>query len=195
MQDNTPSPDDTISAAAFAASGDGTSASSASSSASASASTGSETAGDFGERIRELEQKAAEHHDAWLRAKAEGENIRRRAAEDVIKAQKFAIEKFATELLVVKDSLEQALAVENVTLESLREGADLTLKNLARAFEKSGVEEINPVGDKFDPHRHQAISAVPSEQPANTVVQVFQKGYALGGRVLRPALVAVAQTA
>lgn len=143
------------------------------------------------EQLRQLELKAAEHHDAWLRAKAETENVRRRAQDDVAKAAKFAIEKFAGELLVVKDSLEQTLSVEGATPEAIREGVDLTLKNLSKAFEKSGVEEINPVGEKFDPHKHQAISQVPSELPANTVAQVFQKGYLLEGRVLRPALVAV----
>lgn len=147
------------------------------------------------EQLRQAELLATEHHDAWLRAKAETENVRRRAQDDVAKAAKFAIEKFASELLMVKDSLEQALAVEAPSVESIREGADLTLKNLAKAFEKSGIEEINPVGEKFDPHKHQAISAVPSEQPANTVVQVFQKGYLLEGRVMRPALVAVSQSA
>lgn len=143
------------------------------------------------EQLRQIELKAAEHHDAWLRAKAETENVRRRAQDDVAKAAKFAIEKFAGELLLVKDSLEQTLAVEGATPEAIREGVDLTLKNLVKAFEKSGVEEINPVGEKFDPHKHQAISQIPSEFPANTVAQVFQKGYLLEGRVLRPALVAV----
>lgn len=147
------------------------------------------------EQLRQTELLAAEHHDAWLRAKAETENVRRRAQDDIAKAAKFAIEKFASELLVVKDGLEQTLAVENATIESIREGADLTLKNLAKAFEKSGVEEINPIDEKFDPHKHQAISAIPSDKPANTVVQVFQKGYLLEGRVLRPALVAVSQAA
>ncbi len=147
------------------------------------------------EQLRQAELLASEHHDAWLRAKAEMENVRRRAQEDISKAAKFAIEKFAGELLIVKDSLEQTLAVETPSVESIREGADLTLKNLAKAFEKSGLEEINPVGEKFDPHKHQAISALPSDQPANTVLQVFQKGYLLEGRVLRPALVAVAQSA
>jgi molecular chaperone GrpE len=147
------------------------------------------------ELLRQAELQSAEHHDAWLRAKAETENMRRRAQDDVSKAAKFAIERFATELLVVKDSLEQTLAVEGATPEAIREGVDLTLKNLTKAFEKGGLQEISPLGEKFDPHKHQAISAVPSEQPANTVVQVFQKGYALEGRVLRPALVAVAQSA
>jgi len=143
------------------------------------------------EQIRQLELKVTEHHDAWLRAKAETENVRRRAQEDVTKTAKFAIEKFASELLSVKDSLEQTLAVENASTESLRDGVDLTLRNLVKAFEKSGVQEINPQGEKFDPHKHQAISSIPSTLAANTVVQVFQKGYALEGRVLRPALVAV----
>lgn len=143
------------------------------------------------EQIRQLELKASEHHDAWLRAKAETENVRRRAQEDIAKASKFAIEKFAVELLSVRDSLEQALAVENATIESLRDGVDLTLRNLNKAFEKSGVLETDPQGEKFDPHKHQAISSIPSDQPVNTVVQVFQKGYLLEGRVLRPALVAV----
>jgi molecular chaperone GrpE len=156
---------------------------------------GIDTLPSLEEQLRQTELKANEHYDAWLRAKAETENIRRRAQEDVGKASKFAIEKFATELLVVKDSLEQTLVVDNATPEALREGVELTLKNLIKAFEKSGVVEINPVGEKFDPHKHQAISAVSSEQPANTVVQVFQKGYVLEGRVLRPALVAVAQSA
>ena len=147
------------------------------------------------EQLRQAELLAAEHHDAWLRAKAETENVRRRAQEDVTKAAKFAIEKFASELLAVKDSLEQTLVVENPSVESIREGTDLTLKNLVKAFEKSGLEEINPVGEKFDPHKHQAMAAVPSDQPANTVLQVFQKGYSLEGRVLRPALVSVAQSA
>ncbi len=142
-------------------------------------------------RLRETELKSAEHYDAWLRAKAETENIRRRSAEEVIKASKFAIEKFAAELLPVKDSLEQTLAVEVPTLESIREGVELTLRNLVRAFEKGNVTEMNPLGEKFDPNLHQAMSMMPGEQPANTVIQVFQKGYLLEGRVIRPALVAV----
>lgn len=147
------------------------------------------------EQLRQLELQSAEHHDAWLRAKAETENVRRRAQDDVTKAAKFAIEKFAGELLSVRDSLEQTLSVENATLETLRDGVELTLRNLSKAFEKSGVQEVSPLGEKFDPHKHQAISAVESDQPANTIVQVFQKGYLLEGRVLRPALVAVAKGA
>lgn len=145
------------------------------------------------ESLRQAEQKAEEHHDAWLRAKAETENVRRRAQDDISKASKFAVERFAGELLAVKDSLEAALALEAMSVESLRSGTELTLKQLSAAFEKSSLSELNPLGEKFDPHRHQAISMVEAEQEPNTVVTVLQKGYLLADRVLRPALVVVAK--
>ncbi|WP_374340280.1 nucleotide exchange factor GrpE [Azonexus sp.] len=145
------------------------------------------------EQLRGLELKAAEHYDAWLRAKADGENIRRRAQEDIAKAHKFAVEKFAGELLAVKDSLEAALAVPEQTVESFRSGVELTLKQLVSAFEKNALIEVNPVGEKFDPHKHQAIGMVDSDQEANTVVTVLQKGYLIAERTLRPALVMVAK--
>lgn len=145
------------------------------------------------ELLRAAELKAAEHHDAWLRAKAETENLRRRAQEDIAKAHKYAAEKFAGEMLPVKDSLEAALATENATAENLRSGVELTLKQLVAAFEKSGLAEINPLGEKFDPHRHQAISTVEDEGEPNRVIQVLQKGYALNERVIRPALVIVSK--
>ena len=145
------------------------------------------------EQFKNLELKAAEHYDAWLRAKAEGENIRRRAQEDISKAHKFAVEKFAGELLAVKDSLEAALAVQEQTVESFKAGVELTLKQLVAAFEKNALNEVNPVGEKFDPHKHQAIGMVDSEQEANTVVTVLQKGYTIAERTLRPALVMVAK--
>lgn len=145
------------------------------------------------EMLKAAELKAAEHHDAWLRAKAETENLRRRAQEDVTKAHKFAAEKFAGELLAVKDSLEAALANEQQDAAALKAGVELTLKQLIAAFEKSAVTEINPLGQKFDPHFHQAIAMVDAEQEANTVVGVLQKGYALHERILRPALVTVAK--
>ncbi len=145
------------------------------------------------EQFRALELKAAEHYDAWLRAKAEGENIRRRAQEDISKAHKFAVEKFAGELLAVKDSLEAALAVPEQTVESFKSGVELTLKQLVSAFEKNALVEVNPAGEKFDPHKHQAIGMVDSEQEANTVVTVLQKGYLIAERTLRPALVMVAK--
>lgn len=147
------------------------------------------------EIIKDLELKAQEHHDAWLRAKAEAENIRRRAQQDIANAHKYAIEKFAGELVAVKDSLEAALAAtENATVENYKSGVELTLKQLVSAFEKSGLGEINPVGEKFDPHRHQAIGMVDSDQEPNTVVNVLQKGYVIGDRVLRPALVMVSKS-
>ncbi len=145
------------------------------------------------EMLKEAERKAQEHYDAWMYAKAEGENIRRRAVDDVSKAQKFAVERFSNEMLAVKDSLEAGLAVETATVESFKSGMELTLKQLSSVFEKFNISEINPVGEKLDPHKHQAISMVDSDQPANTVVSVMQKGYALNDRVLRPALVLVAK--
>ena len=145
------------------------------------------------EQIKALELKVAETHDAWLRAKAEGENIRRRAQEDISKAHKFAVEKFAGELLAVKDSLEAALAVPEQTVDSFKSGVELTLKQLVSAFEKNALNEVNPVGEKFDPHKHQAIGMVDSDQEANTVVTVLQKGYTIAERTLRPALVMVAK--
>lgn len=152
-----------------------------------------ETLPSLDERLQAAELKAAEHHDAWLRAKAETENLRRRAQEDIAKAHKYAAEKFAGEMLPVKDSLEAALSTENATVETLKSGVELTLKQLTAAFEKSGLVEINPMGDKFDPHRHQAISAVEDEGEPNRVLQVLQKGYALNERILRPALVIVSK--
>src|SRR5665647_1257809 len=141
------------------------------------------------EMLKEVELKAQEHYDAWMYAKAEGENIRRRAIEDVSKAQKFAVERFANEMLAVKDSLEAGLAVETATVESFKSGMELTLKQLSGVLDKFNISEINPVGEKFDAHKHQAIGMLDSDQPANTVVSVMQKGYALNDRILRPAMV------
>lgn len=152
-----------------------------------------EAAPNLEEQLRAAELKAAEHHDAWLRAKAEAENARKRAQDDVAKAHKFGIERFATDLLAVRDSLEAALAAENATAENLRNGVELTLRQLEAVFERHQVREINPAGEKFDPHRHEAMTMIESEQAPNTVVQVLQKGYALHERVVRPALVCVAR--
>lgn len=145
------------------------------------------------EMLKAAELQSAEHHDAWLRAKAETENMRRRAADDVDKARKFAAESFASDLLAVKDSLEAAIAVESPSVETLKDGVELTLKQLVAAFERFHLHDINPVGEKFDPHMHQAIQMLESDQPANTVVTVLQKGYRLHERTLRPALVMVAK--
>ncbi len=152
-----------------------------------------EAAPSHAELLREAELKAAEHHDAWLRAKAEAENIRKRAQEDIAKAHRFGAERFASELLAVKDSLEAALAAENATRDAMRSGVELTLRQLEAVFERQAIREINPVGEKFDPHWHQAISMLPSDKEQNTVINVLQKGYALHDRVLRPALVTVAK--
>ncbi len=145
------------------------------------------------EMLKAAERAAEEHHDAWLRAKAEAENVRRRAQADVDNARKFAIENFASELLAVKDSLEAALATEAPSLENLRSGVELTLKQLTSVFGKFNLAEVNPQGEKFDPHQHQAIAMVESDQPVNTVVGVLQKGYRLNERVIRPAMVMVAK--
>ena len=145
------------------------------------------------EQLRQTELKAAEHHDAWLRAKAETENVRRRAQDYIAKAGKFAADKFAQAMLPVKDSLEAALATENATLESLKQGVELTLKQLVSAFQGANVTEVNPLGEKFDPNKHQAISAVEADGEPNTVITVLQKGYLLHERTMRPALVVVSK--
>jgi molecular chaperone GrpE len=142
--------------------------------------------------LAEAEAKIAELQESFLRAKAETENVRRRAQEDVAKAHKFAIESFAEHLLPVVDSLEAAVAHSSDDLQKVREGVELTLRQLTGALEKGRVVALNPIGEKFDPHRHQAISMVPAEQEPNTVVAVLQKGFVIADRVLRPALVTVA---
>ena len=142
--------------------------------------------------LAEIKAKSAELADQFLRAKAEAENARRRAEDEVSKARKFGIESFAESLLPVIDSLDAALAIQNATAQQLREGSDATLRQLTAALERNKVLAINPAaGDKFDPHQHQAISVVPADQEANTVVSVLQKGYLISERVLRPALVTV----
>ena len=146
-------------------------------------------------RLAELQARHNEMSDAFLRAKAEAENTRRRAEEDMAKARKFAIEGFAESLLPVVDSLQAATAIdiEKAKPEQLIEGVHATLRQLTQALERNRVVAIAPPpGTKFDPHQHQAISVVPAEQDANTVVMVLQKGYLIADRVLRPALVTVA---
>ena len=150
---------------------------------------------DIGAQLARVQAEVAELKDAWLRAKAETDNARKIAQADVAKAHKYAIERFAEDLLPVKDALEKTLAAGEVSLETLKSGVDLTLKALQSAFERAQVVELDPAGEKFDPHRHQAMQMVPSDQPANTVVTVFQKGYLVNDRVLRPALVTVSSGA
>jgi len=143
-------------------------------------------------QLAELQARHAEVSDAYLRAKADAENTRRRAEEEMGKARKFAIEAFADSLLPVKDSLEAAIAMPDATPQQMLEGVHATLRQLTQALERNKVMQIAPpAGTKFDPHQHQAISVVPADQEANTVVNVLQKGYLIADRVLRPALVTV----
>ena len=143
-------------------------------------------------RVAELETKNADLAEQYLRAQADVQNIRRRSEDEISKARKFAVESFAESLLPVADSLEAGLAIKDGTIEQIREGAEATRRQLKSALERNKVIETNPAaGAKFDPHHHQAISMVPSDQEANTIVSVLQKGYTINERVLRPALVMV----
>lgn len=151
-----------------------------------------EDEGALATELAQAQEKIAQYHDQLLRAKAEVENIRRRAEDDVSKARKFGIESFAEALIPVRDSLEAALAQTDQSLETWQEGVETTLRQLVKAFEWNHLKEVAPeAGEKFDPHLHQAISAVPSDQPEGTIAQVLQKGYTISERVLRPALVMV----
>jgi len=151
-------------------------------------------------RLAELEARlsqaladAEKAREEYLRARAETENIRRRGQEDVAKAHRFGIEGFASALLSVKDSLDAALTVENTSIESFKEGVEITARQLDGVFEKFSIRAIDPLGQKFDPHQHQAIGQLESQAEPNTVVSVLQKGYLLHDRVLRPALVMVSK--
>ncbi|MYN14476.1 nucleotide exchange factor GrpE [Pusillimonas sp. TS35] len=147
---------------------------------------------DLAALLAEAQEQVARYHDDLLRARAEVENIRRRAQDDVSKARKFGTESFAESLIPVKDSLEAALALSGQTAEAWKEGVEATLRQLVSAFERNAMKEVAPApGDRFDPHMHQAISSVPSEQPEGAVAQTLQKGYTIADRVLRPALVTV----
>ena len=148
---------------------------------------------DLEAKLAAAQSEAEKLREDWLRAKAETENVRRRGVEDVAKAHRFGVEGFAGALLAVKDSLDAALTVENASTESLKQGVEITARQLDSVFEKFAIKVLDPVGEKFDPHRHQAISQVESDQEPNTVVSVLQKGYLLHDRVLRPALVTVAK--
>lgn len=144
--------------------------------------------------LNTAETQLREKEEAWLRAKAETENVRKRASLDLSQARKFALESFASELLAVMDSLEAALQVKEATLDSYRDGVSLTARQLASVFEKFNINAIHPEKEKFDPNKHQAIASVEDPNvPHNSVVAVMQKGYALHDRVLRPALVTVSK--
>ena len=142
--------------------------------------------------LAQAQAEIASLKDAFLRAKAETDNARKIAQADVAKAHKFAVESFAEDLLPVKDALEKAVSTGSQTVESIKAGAELTLKALQSAFARAQVKDVEPaVGDKFDPHRHEAVAMAPSPQPANPIVTVYEKGYLLNDRILRPAKVVV----
>jgi molecular chaperone GrpE len=144
-------------------------------------------------QLTQLQAELSTLNDAFLRAKAESENVRRRAEEEVSKARKFAVESFAESLLPVVDSLQAAIATPDAKTETVLEGVHATLRQLTSALERNRVVEVSPpAGTRFDPHQHQAISVVPADQEPNTVVAVLQRGYLIADRVLRPALVTVA---
>ena len=160
--------------------------------AAAAAAASTDPLADAQAELVNLKAQNADLADQYLRAQADVQNARRRADEEISKARKFAVEGFADSLLPVLDSLEAGLAIPNATLEQIREGSEATLRQLKSALERNKVVEIAPAaGTKFDPHHHQAISVVPADQEANTVVSVLQKGYLIAERVLRPALVTV----
>jgi molecular chaperone GrpE len=148
---------------------------------------------DLEAKLATAEEESGRARDEWLRAKAETDNVRRRGQEDVARAHRYGVEGFAGALLAVKDSLDAALTVENTSIESFKEGVELTARQLDGVFQKFSISPIVPQGEKFDPHRHQAISQVESDLEPGTVVSVLQKGYLLHDRVLRPALVIVAK--
>ena len=145
------------------------------------------------EKINALELQIKELEEAVLYAKAESENARKRALDDIDKTRKFAIENFSQEILLVKDSLDAALMIENATLESYKDGVQLTVKQLMNVFTKFNIELVDPVGEKFNPNFHQAMAMIESDEEPNTVINVMQKGYKLNDRVLRPAIVTVSK--
>jgi molecular chaperone GrpE len=147
------------------------------------------------EQIHQAEKKAEENWEQLLRARAEMENLRRRTQKDLENAHKYGMEKFVAELLPVRDSMELGLAAEGASAESLREGMELTMNMLSKAFEKLGVVEIDPMHQPFNPELHQAMSMQPSaELEPNTVTAVMQKGYLLNDRLVRPAMVMVSKS-
>lgn len=148
---------------------------------------------DLTARLAQAERTAQENRENWLRARADTENMRKRMQTEVANAHKYAIDNFSTELLAVKDALEAAVNIESTTLDGLRNGVELTLRQLSAVFQKFNITEIDPIGQMFDPHKHQAMTLVEFDAAPNTVVQVMQKGYQLNDRVIRPALVMVAK--
>ena len=159
-----------------------------------SSSPGAHAARSLDELLAEAQAKLDEQRDAWLRALADADNARKRAQADIAQARKYAAERIVEELLPVMDSLEAALGAAGASPDALRAGVELTQRQLRQAFERAGVAEVDPgAGQRFDPHRHQAMAAVEADQEPNTVLAVMQKGYTLHDRVVRPALVTVAK--
>lgn len=155
---------------------------------------GAEPARSLDELLAEAQSKLDEQRDAWLRALADAENARKRTQADISQARKYAAERIIEDLLPVMDSLEAALGASDADLAALRAGVELTRKQLHSAFERAGVADLTPAaGQRFDPHRQQAMAALESDQEPNTVLEVLQKGYTLHDRVVRPALVTVAK--
>ncbi len=155
---------------------------------------GAEPGRSLDELLAEAQAKLDEQRDAWLRALADAENARKRAQADIAQARKYAAERIVEDLVPVMDSLEAALGTGEEDVGALRAGVELTRKQLQSAFDRAGVVEVNPAaGQRFDPHRQQAMAALESEQEPNTVLTVLQKGYTLHERVVRPALVSVAK--
>jgi molecular chaperone GrpE len=152
------------------------------------------SAASLEELLADAQARLDEQRDAWLRALADAENARKRAQADIAQARKYAAERIVEDLLPVMDSLQAALGAAGGGQDALRAGIELTQRQLASAFERAGVAEVDPApGQRFDPHRHQAMAAIESDQEPNTVIGVMQKGYTLHDRVVRPALVTVAK--
>ena len=151
---------------------------------------------DLAQQLEDTQQQAADYQEKLLRLQADMDNLRKRTERDISNAHKYAVEKFANELLQVKDSLEMGLCAEHIDVEKLQEGTELTLKMLSNVFEKFSIEELNPVGEAFDPNLHEAMTLQESaEHSPNTVLTVVQKGYTLHGRLVRPAMVIVSKAA
>jgi molecular chaperone GrpE len=147
------------------------------------------------QELQASEERSKNHWEQYLRALAEVDNVRKRGAKDLESTRQFAVEKFAQDLIAVKDSLELGISTApKADVASLIEGQNATLRLLAKAFEKAQIEEINPEGVAFNPEQHEAMMAQPSDAPANTVLAVIQRGYQLNGRLLRPARVVVSAT-
>ena len=151
---------------------------------------------DLKQQLEDAQAKVAEYWDQIVRANAEMENVKRRATRDVENARKFSVETFANDLIPVMDSLEQGIGsiTESTDIQAVKEGMELTIDVMLKTMEKQGMKQVNPVGERFNPQHHEAMTMIPSpDHPEDHVIDVFQKGYELNGRVIRPARVVVSQ--